>query len=73
MSQVDWKAWNSMRANAGTYAKLSMAKQVLRDVTRSFEDYNNPMEADAREAFAKVNTIITEYVAQCEARKAHSE
>jgi hemerythrin-like domain-containing protein len=66
---MNWEAWNTLRNQAGTYAKMKIAQQCLRDVTRSFEDYNNSMQHDARNALNEVITLVEGYIKQCEARK----
>lgn len=73
MAQINWKDWNNIRNSAGSYAKMRIAHQCLRDITRTFEDYNNDLESDAREAYNCMVALIDAYVAQCEARKAKEE
>jgi hypothetical protein len=64
-----WPTWNEVRNSATLYAKVCIAEQALRDVTRAFEDFGNDMEADAREVLNTVRGIKETYVEQCEARK----
>jgi hypothetical protein len=66
---MNWEAWNTIRNSAGSYAKLKIAQQCLRDVTRSFEDYNNNLQTDSHSALCEVTAIIDDYVKQCENRK----
>jgi hypothetical protein len=70
---MNWEAWNTIRNSAGSYAKLKIAQQCLRDVTRSFEDYDNTLQHDSRGAMNEVIALIDGYVKQCEARKAIEE
>lgn len=66
---MNWEAWNQIRQSAGTYAKMKIAQQCFRDISRSFEDYDNSMQHDARGVYNEIVTLVEGYIKQCEARK----